>query len=258
MSPWGEFNLGGAALNTQVISATSFANLPSVAAENTIAVITATAIRGFHFTDNRPAGRPAGEVRIKVAGRAVNACEILSDPIISVYPVSVYQTDGSTWTLMEAYLRKSAAWKRIRTYFYQAGTLGLITSLVGANSGAANYAVNSDHFIVNLTAGGTTGFARICPGQQIEISDLSTLKVTYTRYKSGAQGSHTARMVLATTQLGSQNTGVAYVDLGVSTGGATASLDVSALTGLLYMNWTISKTSYYETDYIRVTEVWGE
>jgi len=248
---------GGATLNGGITAAASYANLPSVAAENTIAVITSTSIPSYHFTADLPAGRPNGEVRITTAGRAVNACVLLDNPLISVYPVSVYQTNGTTWTLMEAYLYKSGAWKRIRTYFYQQGSLGLITSLVGYSS-KATYAINSDNFRVDLTNVEPEGIARICPGQSIEISELNTLKITYTRVKSGTQGSHIARLVLSTTQLTAQSTGVAYVDLAASSSGNTASLNVSALTGLLYINVIISKSSYYETDYIRVTELWGE
>lgn len=248
---------GGSALNISVIAAASFGDLPSVASDNTIAVITSTAINGYAFSTDRQAGRPNGEVRITTAGRAVNACEISSDPLISVYPVSVYQTNGTTWTLMEAYLRKSKTWKRIRTYFYQAGVLGLITSLVGSNTGHGSYTIGADYFQVSLGTGGTSGFAKVCAGQTIEISEITTLKIKYTRTKSGTQGSHKARIILSSTQLTSMGTGVAYVDVPDSADGL-ASIDVSSLTGLVYIHAAISKSSYYESDFIRVTEIWGE
>ena len=248
---------GSPQLQHRCIAATSFANLPAVAAENTVGVITTTAITQGFVTNDRPAGRPTGEVRIKPGADGLITMQVLSQPLVEFRPISVYQYNGSAWVLMEAYLRKNAAWVRIRTYFYRDGTLGLITSLSGMNSSAATYQITSTVFRVDVTSGGTTGFARVAPDQLVEVTNFSTLKFLYARVKSGTQGSHTARMALAVSQLTGQGTGAAYVDVG-TTAGALASLDVSALTGSYYMNWMISKSSYYETDYILVTEVWGE
>jgi len=251
---------GGVTLDAKVISATSYANLPS-SPDNTIGVITATAIPSYHFTDQRPAGRPNGEVRVALVGRGTSAMQVASEPIVSVYPLSVYQTDGANWTLMEAYLRSGGTWKRIRTYFYQGGALGLITSLEGYNTGAATYTIASAVFRVDLTSGGTNGFASVNFAQAIDISNVNTLKIVYSRVRSGSSGSHKARLHVNSVVLSGTNAGftegVASVDLPASTGN-TVSLDVSALTGMMYVMVAIGKSSYTETDYVRVTEIWGE
>ena len=239
------------------IAATSFANLPATAAENTVGVITTTPITQGFVSNTRPAGRPTGEVRIKSGANGLVTMQLSGQPLVDFNPISVYQYNGTSWVIMEAYIRKSGAWTRIRTYFYRDGTLGLITSLSGYNSSNATYTIGADNFRVDLTSGGTSGIARVCPGQLIDVTNFTTLKVLYSRVKSGTQGVHTARMVLSVTPLTSQGTGVAYVDL-PATAGVVASLDVTGLTGSYYVNWIISKTTYYETDYIRVTEVWGE
>lgn len=247
----------GAKILPRCIAATSFANLPAVAAENTVGVITTTPITQSFVANDRPAGRPTGEVRIKPSSYGLVTMRLSSQPLVEFNPTSVYQYNGTSWVLMEAYLRKNAAWVRIRTYFYKNGTLGLITSLSGSKSGSGSYTIEADNFRVELGTGATTGYARVSPEQLIEVTNFTTLKCLYSRVRGGSQGNHTARMVLSATPLTGQSTGVAYVDL-PATAGATGSLDVSGLTGSYYVNWIISKTSYYETDYIRVTEVWGE
>jgi len=251
---------GGRAIQYDYVSAASYANLPSIAEENTFGFITTLAIADVLIANDRPAGRPTGEIRVKIGSKSLRLLTILEDPLVTGYVLTAYQYNGTSWVLLEAYLRESATWKRIRSEFYNAGAVGLVGSFSGTSTGAANYTIGSNTLVLRMTTGGTSGYARVNGANPINVTDFDTLKIDYARYRGGSSGSHKAYLFLNPTVLSGTNagfsTGVAGVDL--STGAKTLSLDVSALTGLQYIHVALGKSSYYETDDLTVNAIYGE
>lgn len=260
MSPWGSLNLGGNAVSYSWVKASSYANLPSIAAEDTIGLITSETVTDVFVSNDRPAGRPTGEVRIKMGSTGQNVMNILANPIVSGYPVSVYRYNGSAWVMLEAYIRKSAQWKIIRAEFYKDGAVGMIGTITGFNTGAATVGIGASAIQLYLSSGGTTGFTCAYGNAVIDVTNYSAIKVSYTRTRSGTSGTHKARIYLNPTLLTGTNAGFSEgaggADLPIGTN--TISFDVSAIAGSQLIHIGLGKSSYTETDNLIVTQFYGE
>jgi len=252
---------GGASVLYSFVTASAYANLPSIAAEDTIGLITSLSVNGVDFCNELPtSGVSSGDVRIKVGSEAQNFINILSDPLVQVPPISAYRFNGTSWDMLEAYVRRSAAWSIIRAEFYKNGVVGMIDPLTSYNTGAASATIGASYLQLYLTSGGTNGFAGIRGTTVIDVTNYSALKVSYTRTRSGSSGTHKARIYLNPTALTGSNAGFSEgaggADLPIGTN--TISFDVSAISGSQLIHLGLGKSSYTETDLLQITDIHGE
>lgn len=103
---------GGAALNFKVAAYASAGSYPATAAENTIGIITTTAIPGYVFAPSEPdtAGLAAGTVWIKTGTSSAVGFNALKKNAIMIYPTACKQLVSGTWVDVTAKSFIGGAW----------------------------------------------------------------------------------------------------------------------------------------------------
>lgn len=245
------------------VVSSSYAALPTFAVEDTLGLITSTAVTGVYFDNTRPAGRPTGEVRVKTGSLSNNSILIAKNPLASVYPISVYQYNGSSWVIIESYVMKSSVWKRVRCEFYNAGTSALVGTATGYryNTGSTTVTLGASSFTISLNNASPTGnFVCVYWDTPFDITNIDALKINYTRTWSDQTGTHSAYIYLSpfiyTGINANAPTSIASVALTVA--GTSASIDTSALKGNHFLHVSLGRSSYTTYDYLVGTLVYGE
>ena len=135
---------GGASLNFDVKAyATEEALLAAVPAENTIGVITQTAMTSWAFSATEPAEPVAGMVLISTGNSSGVAFNALKKNAIQVYPLSAKQYVDGAWVDVTAMSYQGGEWVE----WFPAGAIfygGTLTSDYGAFGNAGNYYYNND------------------------------------------------------------------------------------------------------------------
>lgn len=108
---------GGGGLNFSVKAYASESSLPASASENTIAVITETAITGWVADVKEPGSPTDGIVWIKVGTESKVPFNALRRNVIAIYPVSVLQYTNGEFANMDAYIYKNSTWVQFSEVF---------------------------------------------------------------------------------------------------------------------------------------------
>ena len=112
---------GGSDLNFKVISVASESALPSSAAENTIAVITTTAITSYVFSSTAPTSPTEGMVWFATGTASGVGINAIKRNGLWVYPAGCQQYVSGTWVSKTAKTYTSGAWAGMEIYLYNAG-----------------------------------------------------------------------------------------------------------------------------------------
>ena len=108
---------GGGGLNFSVKAYASESSLPSSASENTIAVITETAITGWVADVKEPESPVDGIVWIKVGTESGVSFNALRKNALAIYPVSVLQYANGEFANMDAFIYQNGAWAQFSEVF---------------------------------------------------------------------------------------------------------------------------------------------
>ena len=134
---------GGGGLNFAVKAYASESTLPATAKENTIAVITETAIASWIVDVKEPENPAAGMVWIEVGTESEVAFNLMKKNAIYIYPASVKQYAGSTWADVDAFIYQGGSWAQFSqivtdVYLFNNGdTCDAVTGGWGAVDGGA-------------------------------------------------------------------------------------------------------------------------
>ena len=116
------FNMtGGMPLNFKVKAYASESELPATAAENTIAVITTTAISGYQFSSEQPSSPVNGFVWIQTSTSSTNAFDATKKNPIVVYPTAAKQYVSGNWVTKTAKSYINGKWNAWVRYLYEKG-----------------------------------------------------------------------------------------------------------------------------------------
>ena len=160
---------GGGGLNIKVVA---YASVPTLAAaENTIGVVTDTAISGWVMQAEQPTG-VEGMVWIEVAAASDVAFYADKKQRVKVYPASVMQLQADGWTSVDAYIYQGGKWVSFSSAFdgwlyYQGETYDRITG--GWTNATGTLTQNSDSMYV-LNGRATTA-------KKINTKGFSTLEM---------------------------------------------------------------------------------
>jgi len=116
---------GGGVLSFQVKAYASESSIPATEAENTIAVVTGTAISSYVFSSAQPKSPSAGMVWIKVgaSGDGFNALKGTKNAL-NVYPLIIHQYVNGTWVAKTSKIYQAGKWKSFFDgVFLNGGTL---------------------------------------------------------------------------------------------------------------------------------------
>lgn len=175
-------NGGGVGLNFKVEAYATAAQLPASAAENTIGVITSTAIPGYVFAASEPdkANLPAGTVWIKTGASSNLAFNAVKKNTIMVYPTACKQLLGGSWVDVTARSFIGGKWVDWIAYLFTESD-GQVVPWVFASYnnngtvGIQNGAIVFGYSVVDnaYTAAGTemavdlSGFTKLCFDVQV-------------------------------------------------------------------------------------------
>ncbi|MEG1180743.1 MAG: hypothetical protein RSD39_01785 [Oscillospiraceae bacterium] len=248
------FKSGGAALNFKIIRAESAAVLPVTAAENTIAVETATDITSWSFGTAQPTARADGSALVGgelwIQTSIVSECTFnaLKKNEIKIYPVACRQYAGGAWVEKTAKTFQGGAWKSWSVMLFHDG---LYDVSVGTMS---NTPINAAKNAEMAAYGSTTafGFKVGWSSKKIDLTNKSTVTVNLAKHTTQDSTYLTPRpFALGFTDVSGSTTAfpanpAAMVQFSGVIGTVTdksITLDVRALVGEYFMFWGVNSFS---------------
>lgn len=168
---------GGASLNYDVVAVASESNPPASPSENTIGVITTTAI-GYHTVSQiEPTARvdgkalQSGDVWISTDSSAAASFAAIEDGTIVICPYRVKQYIGGTWTAKAAYIYQNGTWVQISSE-----AVTVIPNLAGfpaANWSMRSYSITTEGYI-SIPSKYNASFAQY---QSLDLSGYSAIEM---------------------------------------------------------------------------------
>lgn len=218
---------GGANLDITAYSAVG--SLPASDDEGAMAVITSTALGDVYISADAPVSPSSGDVWVWIGGQS--PAPIALTDLLTIHPRACYQYNGSNWAALESYVYSDSAWVELSliVYDYGAEILSAMTqrSFGGNQVSTVTYTEQSGAVYILRTSTGDWGYRCYSTDQAIDLTDISTIRMTYTR-TSGL----TLRLYVSGTN--SSYNATASVE-GSSGSNLTVNLNVSALSGLYYI-----------------------
>lgn len=212
---------GGTQLNVKVIAVDV---LPDTAKENTIAIITNTPSFHWSISNAEPQNPAIGDIWLIEGGASHIRVNLLkkNDAIVSLVACKQYTATG--WIFVEAYARISNIWQAITSDIYKSGVEYIPLAVSGTMKKRDNDLYVSPQYYSSAQPG------YIDSSVAFDITAVKTITVTTTSYQLGtnAGSSWGVGSTYGTQNLASRNT----------TGGAH-SLDVSAVSGMVYFHFGI-------------------
>ena len=114
---------GGSDLNFKVIAVTSESALPSSAAENTIAVITTTAITSYVFASTAPASPVEGMVWLVTGTASTIGFNAIKKNGLWVYPTGCQQYVSGAWAEKQIMGYLNGSWERTDIWILKDGVI---------------------------------------------------------------------------------------------------------------------------------------
>lgn len=233
---------GGAGLNFSVRQYT--ATPTGSAAENTIGVVTSTAISDYALSATAPANPAAGMVWIQTGVTGAVPFSVSAAHTVMVYPIVAKQYIGGAWVNVQAYTYQGGTWRPWFIYFFAEGSGVLLpfTALTAAGSSVdltrTDYILLSSNDTTYATVGvRSTGTVDISQYSQIVFDVLMTSDSNGTLYCGVDQnqiGGYEIPTVNASPTKGTRQ---------------LVSVDVSGLSGNYYL-YANDPADYSKTIYI--------
>lgn len=137
---------GGAGLNFSVRQYT--ATPTGSAAENTIGIVTSTAISDYALSATAPANPASGMVWIQTGVVGAYPFSASAAHTIMVYPIVAKQYISGAWVTVQAYTYQGGSWRQWYTYYFAEGT-GVLVSFTGlATAGSSADFSRSDYILL--------------------------------------------------------------------------------------------------------------
>lgn len=157
------FNVGDNT-NYGVIAVASSSELPAMARENTIAIVTGIPVTDHTFDKTAPTirtdGSPlaGGEVWIAISYKSLVPFNAQKRSSLWVYPANPKQYNGTEWVPVQASIYQLGQWKSFDVFYVDGGQLIGGVSLI-LSYGIGNIVQQSDYIELSNTAGDVTYFS---------------------------------------------------------------------------------------------------
>lgn len=234
---------GGSALNFSLKAySTEAALLADTPKENTVGIVTETAITDYAFAVENPfssSSAQAGSVWIKTSSTSPAPFGALKKSTLMVYPIASYQYVGSSWVEKTMKVYKSGGWASLTTWLYNNGTTVVPwTSYLGDSRASRSVTLNTDS--VDIFGFGSSQGSGSAAFETTSSCDLTSVDTIYFKCYTGGGG--TKRLYVKSTKCTASGGvganalvgGDVQVDV-TNTVTQLISLDVSNLTGSFYI-----------------------
>lgn len=233
---------GGSALNFAIKPyATEAALLADTPKENTVGIVTETAITDYAFAVENPFSNPstqAGSVWIKTSSASPAPFAALKKSTLMVYPIASYQYVGSSWVEKTMKVYKSGGWASLTTWLYNNGTTVVPwTSYLGDSRVTRSVTLKTD--CVDIHGYGSSSASGSAAFETTSSCDLTSVDTIYFKCYTGGGG--TKRLYVKSTKCTAGGVGANALVVGdvqvdvTNTATQLISLDVSNLTGSFYI-----------------------
>ena len=228
---------GGGGLNFSVKAYASESSLPASASENTIAVITETAITGWVADVKEPESPTDGIVWIKVGTESEVPFNALRRNVIAIYPVSVLQYTNGEFANMNAFIYQNGAWVQFseivtELYLYYSGEQ--YTGVTGGWKALDAYTLKETY--INLTVAAQYAGRQAFTLSPVDMSGYSKLNVEVTNWSKvcylGINNTKPNDYVWNDPNFSNQTDCEAITEI---TANGTVSLDISSMSGSFYV-----------------------
>lgn len=238
---WGTGNVGGGSgsLNFKVAAyATEEVLLADTPKENTIGVVTDTAVPKWGFYASEPEAPEEGELFFTVATESAGSFNALKKNALTVYPTLCRQYVSGEWAKKIAYIYKSGAWVQFSKEWN--GELFEQGNVHADITGGWQYDVNSTSTTITND---NTGFTFACMNGSdsstgwfytlglVDLTEWNTLIFDFTRTLQEGDSSMKC-LISKYKQSESSATAVGYGQTG------PVSIDISSLSGSYYLSMT--------------------
>lgn len=241
---------GGSSLNFKVIVVASELLLPATAKENTIAVITDTAITSYVFSVSAPTSPAEGMVWVATGTASVVGFNALKKNNIQLYPSGCQQYISGVWTVKKAVTWQNNAWQSWEEYLYNHGDqcnelTGGWASFSRTDKNVVSF--EADHIFMSAAYVASNYGATVCSANKIDVTNKSLLRLVASseRVSSGVTdipqarfGLVSAKQYKAPTDPSSWTASVALVhsqDFNTTKVYKTYYLDISSVSGSYYV-----------------------
>ena len=234
------FGGGGAGLNFKVIACASAEDLPDSARENTIAVITETAINGYIFSSTEPTAPAEGMVWFLTGtGSRVAFSASKKNPVM-VYPLSAKQYVGGAWVDVPAKSYQNGAWVDwiVSYYLFKSGVGEVVPISITVDSGQ-KFTQSEESIVFSSSASADYGYG-VCTEEAHDLTGYSQLCIEHaiSNYGSCRIGVYTE---FFTHSSASADIRPAELVLTKSTERIVEKLDISAFDGAYYLGFNGGK-----------------
>lgn len=243
---------GGVGLNFTVKAYMSVDALPASASENTIAVITDTAVSEWAFSVAEPYYKPPGMLWIHSGATGSVSFNALRKNAIVVFPGSTMQFVDGLWKYLDAYIFQNGRWVKFALawngYYFENGEQHSNITGGWTSDGYKYYNNKMIAGTVGATLGtrtsGSSGDCMIGTANPVDLTNVDTIHINV-ETKSGVCMFN----VMASKELKAD-------DLSVNLSVGEVTIDVSGLTGSYYLAIVSAYTSGYGNAYTTVSAVW--
>ena len=245
---WGIGNIGGGtSLNFTVKAyATEAALLAATPKENTIGIITTTAINGWIFSAVEPTEPVEGIVWISTGTSSAIEFNALKKNAIQVYPISAKQYVGGAWINVTVKSYQDGGWKTTSMVLLgKSGFDSIFSKFDSINESLTTLTISDDYFTMTCRHSGSNACHLYCGFEDLyDVTDCKTLIVNLKEVSFPGTYGTMPRVYLSKTR-GQQDTAVA--EKRFANDSTRVELDVSSLTGEYYVNFYNLAPVYCET-----------
>lgn len=251
----------GTASNGPSVRIVAYNDFPSIPVNGVIGVITSVPVTSNIFQPSEP-GHDEGRIWVKV-GEYGTPFDLVSDGSINVNVYGVYQSVSGSWIRLPARIGSADSWSGLIdcTIAYN-GTYG--NGLYSGSWYSSNHNTRTTAVVGNATVWRTTnklniaGYSYLCVGP-VDITNFNRIYSELDNYA----GSYTygGRLYIARDKGSSAvvNNGDMITSKTIPLSTATQlTLDVSNVTGSVYVYTGIEFGSYGGTRYCQINRIWGE
>lgn len=230
---------GGGGLNFKVVQYT--ATPTGTAKENTIGVVTDTAISDWVMQSEEPTGSE-GLVWIEVAAESDVAFYADKKQLVKLYPKAVKQYIGSSWASLNAFVYQDGEWVAFSSsqfIIYQSGEGMFPNFSSGGSGGSRKVEENSNGIHLQASVVSQKGGSSYCYAyttDKIDVSGFDNLYFTLVSYRNVWKNGSTVIAVSSSLPSGTTFSGDAYKKFDASEySNEISSIDISNLTGSYYI-----------------------
>lgn len=239
---WGTGNIGGGSggLNFKIVAyTTEEALLADAPKENTIGVVTDTAVPKWGFYASEPEAPAEGEIFFTVATESAGFFNALKKNALTVYPTLCQQYISGEWARKIAYIYKSGAWVQFSTLWngelFEQGNVHADITGGWAYTNKSNSEVimaNTDtDTIIECNSGSEAATRKFYSLGTFDFTEWNTLTAVMDYYETG----ESVKFGVSTVKASVEGTGI-WAKLIYLNATGTYNIDVSTLSGSYYIS----------------------